>query len=555
MMKGPAPMTVGARIESASISVHLREMLLCFGLMSVLASPAAAQSKLPPLPDSTGWGVHVLAVGRDAQGTIWVGTYGQGIYRLPAGAENWQQLRHDTTAADTAGRTDSTRTNTISWDFVQAFGFGIRGEVWYGTVGNGWGLSTDNGKSWKNWTYSQLGPEWQYVAPSGIVIRRDTTVIGTADGLQITTDNGAHWTALGDNVGPPAKGPADTLFRILPSEYVRRVAADPRGWTIATLRGNLRVIHTAAGWQGQPLNAAAFPPSNALLIGRQLIRGTPCGLKPAADTLPCLRQSSGDTIQPKDPLTIWFRRPIAPTDNSYIDQTYRYGSTMGGNFQQHQGVEFNNPDGTPVYAIGKGTVVYAGRAEQGALTVTIRHDTTVTAGGKKYRIYSTYYHNSALKVKVGQRVTKGAVISRVGNTGRATNDHLHLEMSASPTDSIGAIVDSLQRFPPYTTNPELWIEPLPNTGIVAGQVFDSQGQPVRQARIYGIIKRDPAETPFSYAETYGDKAHPHPLYGEHFAVSDVPEGSYVVGTEIEGKKVFRTINVEAGKLTWVVFKP
>jgi hypothetical protein len=29
----------------------------------------------------------------------------------------------------------------------------------------------------------------------------------------------------------------------------------------------------------------------------------------------------------------------------------------------------------------------------------------------------------------------------------------------------------------------------------------------------------------------------------------------VVGTEIEGQKVFRTINVEAGKLTWVVFKP
>ncbi len=77
---------------------------------------------------------------------------------------------------------------------------------------------------------------------------------------------------------------------------------------------------------------------------------------------------------------------------------------------------------------------------------------------------------------MGQQVTKGTVISRVGNTGRATNDHLHLEMSASPTDSMGAIVDSLQRFPPYTTNPELWIEPLPNTGIVAGQVFDGAGQ-------------------------------------------------------------------------------
>src|SRR5207302_868920 len=33
----------------------------------------------------------------------------------------------------------------------------------------------------------------------------------------------------------------------------------------------------------------------------------------------------------------WFERPIALADQPYIDQTYRYGSTMGGNFQQHQG--------------------------------------------------------------------------------------------------------------------------------------------------------------------------------------------------------------------------
>src|SRR3954467_792168 len=530
------------RSRSVFICVHLRLTLLA-GAGLIPAAQAYAQQPIPPLPDSTGWGVHVLAVARDAQGSIWVGTYGQGIYRLPLGATAWQPIRHDTTAT------------SISHDFIQALAFGSRGEIWYGTVGNGWGLSTDNGTTWKNWTFDQLGPEWQYVAPSGIVVKGDTTVIGTADGLQITTSNGQKWTAIGDAIGPAAKGPADSVFRILVSEYVRRVAANTRGWTVATLRGTQRLRHTPTGWVSEPIAAAAFAPANALLIGRQLIQGTPCGLRPVADPLPCIRQQTKDTIAARNPLTVWFRRPIAPTDNSYIDQTYRYGSTMGGNFQQHQGVEFNNPDGTPVYAIGAGKVVYAGRAEQGALTVTIRHDTTVTAEGKKYRIYSTYYHNSSLKVKLGQRVTKGMVISRVGNTGRATNDHLHLEMSASPTDSIGAIVDSLQRFPPYTTNPELWIEPLPNTGIVAGQVFDASGAPIRQARIYGITKRDPAETPFSYAETYGDKAHPHPVYGEHFAVSDVPVGAYVVGTEIEGKKVFRTIAVEAGKLTWVVFKP
>ncbi len=228
---------------------------------------------------------------------------------------------------------------------------------------------------------------------------------------------------------------------------------------------------------------------------------------------------------------------------------------MGGFFQQHQGVEFNNPDGTPVMAAAAGRVVYAGPAEKGALTVAIRHDPTVSAKGQRYRLFSIYYHNSQLRTKVGARVKAGQVISLVGNTGRATNDHLHLELAISPTDSIGAIVDSVERFPPYTTNPELWLEPLPETGIVAGQVFDSSGAPLLQARVYGLTKRDPIDTPFSFAETYGDKGHPHPLYQEHFAVGDVPAGTYVLGVDIGGKKVFRRVTVEPGLLTWVVFKP
>src|SRR4029077_6978921 len=76
----------------------------------------------------------------------------------------------------------------------------------------------------------------------------------------------------------------------------------------------------------------------------------------------------------------WFRRPIALTDQPFIDQTYRYGSTMGGYFQQHQGVEFNNADGTPVHAIGDGAVVFSGPAEAGANTVAIKHDRRLTPG-------------------------------------------------------------------------------------------------------------------------------------------------------------------------------
>jgi murein DD-endopeptidase MepM/ murein hydrolase activator NlpD len=228
---------------------------------------------------------------------------------------------------------------------------------------------------------------------------------------------------------------------------------------------------------------------------------------------------------------------------------------MGGNFQQHQGVEFNNPDGTPVLAIGAGRVVYAGPAERGALTVAIRHDTTVAGPRGPLRVFSVYYHNSRIRAKVGNRVAAGEVIAWVGNTGRATNDHLHLEVHAAPTDDVILVVDSLERFPAYTTNPELWIEPLPNTGLLAGQVFDATGTPVPQARIYGLVKQEPAETPFSFIETYGDKAHPHPLYGEHFALSDIPPGTYVIGTNIGGKRVQRRVTIEAGKLTWVTFRP
>lgn len=525
-------------LTTVLLALALMPGLPARGVPGVLSAQA-----LPPLPDSSGFGTHVLAVTRDPRGTVWVGTYGRGIFRLPPGASAWESLRRDTTGT------------SISWDFVHAFAFGRRGEIWYGTLGNGWGVSRDGGDTWTNWTFSQLGPEWQYVAPDGIVIRGDTVWVATADGIQLSADGGAHWVALGDSVGPPARGPADTAFALLSSEYVRRIGFDRQGILISTLRGNERLVFSAGERRREDVAFPRFAPRNQLLLGGRPWRGSPCGLRMAADTTPCFRRAAAAAGAPQFPRTTWFRRPIDRADNPYIDQTYRYGSTMGGNFQQHQGVEFNNPDGTPVLAIGPGKVVYAGRAEQGALTVAIRHDTTVAGANGPLTVYSVYYHNSELLVSVGELVGTGQRIARVGNTGRATNDHLHLEVHAAPGNDVALVVDSLQRFPAYSTNPELWIDPLPGTGIVAGQVLDAAGKPVPQARIYGLVKPDPVETPFSFAETYGDRAHPHPLYGEHFAVSDVPPGSYVLGTEVGGKKLFRRVTVEEGKLTWVVFRP
>ncbi|MGH7608082.1 MAG: peptidoglycan DD-metalloendopeptidase family protein [Gemmatimonadales bacterium] len=490
----------------------------------LIAGPLGAQA-IPPLPDTAGWGVHALAIARAPDGAVWVGTYGQGIFVLRRGAESWERIR----------ASDDSAAHSISWDFVHAFGFGPRGQVWYGTVGNGWGLSTDGGKTWRNWGFNELGPEWQYVTPDGILTRGDTTYIATADGVKLTWDDGQTWRVVTDSFGLATA--RDSVWGTIRSQYILALGADEGLWirhgrgTEVSRDGGRHWIWTRAS--GRDAAAPRLPPRRF---------PTPAGEIPAAE-------------RPGRPRHTWFRRPIALTDQPYIDQTYRFGATMGGNFQPHQGVEFNNGNGTPVHAIGDGVVVHAGPAERGALTVAIKHGRRLTADGRPLYLFSVYYHNSKLLITAGQRVTAGDVIAQVGNTGRATNDHLHLEVHASPFDSTRLIVDPAVRYPPHNVNPELWIAPLPGTGIVAGHVWDSAGQPVRQARIYGLVKPEPRETPFSFIETYGPRNHFDPVYREHFAISDVPPGEYVLGVDIGGQRVFRRVNVEPGALTWVEFRP
>ncbi len=174
--------------------------------------PLAAQG-IPALPDSTGFGVHVLALARATDSAIWVGTYGDGIYVLRKNAAAWE---HITRSRDTSA-------HSISFDFVHAFGFGPKGQVWYGTVGNGWGVSSDNGKTWRNWEFTQLGPEWQYVAPNGIATLGDTTYIATADGIKVTGDDGNTWSVITDSAG--ATTSKDPVIGRIPNQYVLAIAS------------------------------------------------------------------------------------------------------------------------------------------------------------------------------------------------------------------------------------------------------------------------------------------------------------------------------------------
>src|SRR3989475_783301 len=158
------------------------------------------------------------------------------------------QLKH---SSDSTAR-------TISFDFVNAFGFGPNGEIWYGTVGNGWGLSTDGGKTWTSWELKQLGPEWQYVAPNGIVTRGDTVYVGTADGIKLSWDHGTTWSEISDSAGALT---APHLWGRLRSQYVLALArgADGSLWT-GHLRGLARSTDGGRTWTEYPAPVRCPPP-------------------------------------------------------------------------------------------------------------------------------------------------------------------------------------------------------------------------------------------------------------------------------------------------------
>lgn len=86
----------------------------------------------------------------------------------------------------------------------------------------------------------------------------------------------------------------------------------------------------------------------------------------------------------------------------------------------HAGVDFSAPQGTPIYASGAGTVVSTRKSRRGyGNTVTIDHGFG----------YTTFYaHIRDIKVKKGEKVSRGQIIATVGNTGKSTAPHLHYEV-------------------------------------------------------------------------------------------------------------------------------
>lgn len=88
----------------------------------------------------------------------------------------------------------------------------------------------------------------------------------------------------------------------------------------------------------------------------------------------------------------------------------------------HKGLDVAAKPGTPVLACGSGKVIFTGRRKR------FRNYGRIVLIDHGNDVYTQYAHLRSIYVKKGQTVKRGQKIAAVGNTGRSTGPHLHLEV-------------------------------------------------------------------------------------------------------------------------------
>ncbi len=102
--------------------------------------------------------------------------------------------------------------------------------------------------------------------------------------------------------------------------------------------------------------------------------------------------------------------PFKLSQDCYISQGFWY---------LHPAIDIAAPRGTVINSIMPGKIIFTGYQAGYGKTVIIDHGNNLT---------SLYAHLSKIEVENEEEVTQETIIGRVGSTGFATGNHLHLEV-------------------------------------------------------------------------------------------------------------------------------
>jgi murein DD-endopeptidase MepM/ murein hydrolase activator NlpD len=150
-----------------------------------------------------------------------------------------------------------------------------------------------------------------------------------------------------------------------------------------------------------------------LTVGKQFVEPSAEQIKRANEE----RQKLRDIFDRVTPERLWDGKFRIPLDGVTTGSNFGKRRILNGNpGSPHSGTDFPAPAGTPVHAAQRGRVVLAEELFFSGNTVVVDHG---------LGIYTFYGHLSEIGVKVGDALEGGAVLGKVGATGRVTGPHLH----------------------------------------------------------------------------------------------------------------------------------
>ncbi|MCX7565176.1 DUF5930 domain-containing protein [Sulfitobacter sp. F26169L] len=229
---------------------------------------------------------------------------------------------------------------------------------------------------------------------------RDQVILDSQDALLMADELNQKITVMQEQ--------NDAIFRQLEEAMTVSVAPLDRMFRAAGMPTEriLETVRRGYSGQGGPLTPLSF---------------TTRGEQPTTDTLRANR-----LLNQMDRLNLYrLAASKAPFANPVKD-AFRFTSKFGfrrdpktGGRRMHSGVDFAAGTGTPLYATADGVVTHAGWGSGYGRLVKIQHE---------FGIETRYAHMSKMRVKVGQRVSRGDRIGDMGASGRVTGVHLHYEV-------------------------------------------------------------------------------------------------------------------------------
>lgn len=244
----------------------------------------------------------------------------------------------------------------------------------------------------------------------GLVVRQHARALAPGEVVALTVEAPAAVTAV------------DAVWRDRPVIFVRRsetswhalIGIDveeipgPRSLRIVARRGgaaDLAAVHAfmveAKTWRTRRLRVAGrfvTPPDSAV----PRIREETALLNALFKVARPQRSWSGGFVRPVDGVAV----------SGFGVRSVLNGQPRG----PHNGADFAAGTGTPIHAPAAAVVVYAREFYFSGNTVILDHG---------LGLYSTMAHLSAFDVQEGARVDRGALLGKVGATGRVTGPHLH----------------------------------------------------------------------------------------------------------------------------------